>query len=60
MRDAGLLKAVRLVSLVALVVGALLAVMMVLTESEPGALPLALIVVGAVGYGLSRLRTRGG
>jgi lipoprotein signal peptidase len=41
------------------VVGALLAAMMIYTESEPGALPLALIVAGGIGYVIARLKLRG-
>lgn len=38
--------------------GAVLAVAVAYTEGEPGALPLGLMLVGAIGYGLAR-RGRG-
>ena len=40
------------------VIGVVLLVMMVLIESEPGALALALIVVAAAGYISGRMRER--
>ncbi len=46
MRDSGTLKTAKLASVVVLILGTLLAAMMILTESEPGAIPLALILLG--------------
>ena len=40
------------------VLGLLLMALMVHTESEPGAIPLALILVGAGGYAVTRVRSR--
>lgn len=41
-----------------LAVGLALLAMMVLTEGEPGALPLALTLIGVVGYAVTRLRLK--
>ena len=41
-----------------LAIGVGLVAMMVTTEGEPGALPLGLVLVGAVGLGLSLRRKR--
>jgi len=38
--------------------GVALLVMMITTEGELGALPLALILLGVLGYGVSWMRTR--
>ena len=59
MRDAGTLKTVKRISVAVLIIGALLAAMMIYTESEPGALPLALILAGGIGYVTTRLKLRG-
>ena len=40
------------------VIGLALLVMMVTTEGEPGALPLGLTLIGAVGYITGRMRER--
>lgn len=39
-------------------IGLVLLVLMVTTEGEPGALPLALLLVGTVGYATGRWRER--
>lgn len=39
-------------------VGLILLVMMIAVESEPGAIPLALLVISAVGYTTGRMRGR--
>ena len=39
-------------------IGLALLVMMVTTEGEPGALPLGLILIGAIGYVTGRMRER--
>ena len=39
-------------------IGLVLLVMMVTVESEPGALPLALLLIAAVGYVTGRMRER--
>jgi lipoprotein signal peptidase len=59
MRDTRTLSTVKLVCGIVSIIGALLAAMMIYTESEPGALPLALIVLGGIGYVIARLRLRG-
>lgn len=41
-----------------LFVGLALMTMMIVVESEPGALPLALVLIGGVGYGTLRWRGR--
>ena len=38
--------------------GLVLVVMMITTEGEPGALPLGLILIGAVGYATGRMREK--
>ncbi len=38
--------------------GMALVVMMVVTEGEPGALPLGLVLLGAIGYGTGWMRGR--
>ena len=48
----------KIVSLFVLGLGVLLAGMMIYTESEPGALPLALILAGAIGYGVTAWKSR--
>jgi drug/metabolite transporter (DMT)-like permease len=45
----------KVLSLAVLVVGVLLTGMMVATESEPGAIPLALVLLGAMGYAIAML-----
>jgi len=40
------------------VIGLALLVMMITTEGEPGALPLGLILIGAIGYVTGRMRER--
>ena len=59
MRGMGTLKTVKLVSGIVLIIGVLLAAVMMSTESEPGALPLALILLGGIGYVTARLKSRG-
>ncbi len=39
-------------------VGLALLVMMILVEDEPGAIPLALLLIGAVGYAYCKARER--
>jgi preprotein translocase subunit Sss1 len=39
-------------------IGLALVVMMIATEGEPGALPLGLILIGAVGYVTGRMREK--
>jgi preprotein translocase subunit Sss1 len=39
-------------------IGLVLVVMMITTEGEPGALPLGLILIGAVGYVAGRMREK--
>ena len=39
-------------------IGLALLVMMITTEGEPGALPLGLILIGAIGYVTGRMRER--
>ena len=51
-------KTQKLVSLVIGAVGLLLLVMMITVESEPGAIPLALLLIAAVGYITGRMRDR--
>ena len=48
----------RYISLGILVVGLALMTMMIIVESEPGALPLAMVLIGGVGYGVARWRGR--
>jgi uncharacterized membrane protein len=48
----------KVLSLAILAVGVLLTGMMVRTESEPGAIPLALVLLGAIGYGVAMLQAR--
>lgn len=45
-------------SLIVAAIGLALVAMMVITEGEPGALPLGLVLLGAIGYGSARLRGR--
>lgn len=58
MRTTEKLKAQRVLSLLVLVVGLLLMIMMITTESEPGAIPLLLVALGAGGYLVTRARAR--
>jgi len=51
-------KVQKTVSAVIGVIGLALLVMMITTEGEPGALPLGLILIGAIGYGTGRMRER--
>ncbi len=46
------------ISTVVLVIGVALVAMMVVTEGEPGALPLALVLLGLVGVTVARVRSR--
>ena len=48
----------RNVSALIAAIGLVLAVMMITTEGEPGALPLGLILIGAVGYVTGRMREK--
>ena len=48
----------KVLSLAILVAGVLLTGMMVGTESEPGAIPLSLVLLGAMGYGIAMLKGR--
>lgn len=45
-------------SLAVAALGLALLAMMVATEGEPGALPLGLVLLGAIGYGGARWRAR--
>lgn len=51
-------KTLKTVSLVVAALGLALVVIMVTTEGEPGALPLGLVVLGAIGHGAARWRAR--
>ena len=51
-------KVQKTVSAVIGVIGLALLVMMITTEGEPGALPLGLILIGAIGYVTGRMRER--
>ena len=48
----------RNVSALIAAIGLVLVVMMITTEGEPGALPLGLILIGAVGYVTGRMREK--
>jgi hypothetical protein len=56
MRDTRMLSRVKIVFGIVSVIGALLAAMMIYAEGEPGALPLALVLLGVVGYVIARLK----
>ena len=51
-------KAQKTVSAVIGAIGLALLVMMITTEGEPGAIPLALILLSAIGYVTGRMRER--
>ena len=51
-------KVQKTVSTVIGAIGLALLVMMITTEGEMGALPLGLVLIGAVGYGTGRLREK--
>lgn len=51
-------KTLKTASLVVAALGLALLAMMVTTEGEPGALPLGLVLLGAIGYGATRRRAR--
>lgn len=51
-------KAQRTLSTWIAAIGLALVVMMITTEGEPGALPLGLLLLGAIGYVTGRLRER--
>ena len=51
-------KVQKTVSAVLGAIGLALLVMMITTEGEPGALPLGLILIGAIGYITGRMRER--
>ena len=51
-------KTQKIASLAVAALGLALLVMMVATEDEPGALPLGLVLLGAIGYGGARWRAR--
>ena len=51
-------KTQKIASLAVAALGLVLLVMMVATEGEPGALPLGLVLLGAIGYGGARWRDR--
>ncbi|HEX2203181.1 MAG TPA: hypothetical protein VHG91_07775 [Longimicrobium sp.] len=58
-RDAGRrLKVHRLLSVLTIVTGVVLMIFMISTESEPGAIPLLLIVLGTGWYFVTRARIR--
>lgn len=48
--------ALRVVSFIVLVIGLGLLAMMVVVEGEPGALPLALVLLGSIGLAFTRRR----
>lgn len=52
------LKIVKALCVAIFLLGAALVAFMVYTESEPGALPLALVLVGAIGYCWAWVRAR--
>ena len=51
-------KVQRAVSAVIAAIGVALVVMMITTEGEMGALPLGLVLIGAVGYVTGRMREK--
>jgi hypothetical protein len=59
MHRSGTLKAQKVLSLAVLAAGVLLTGMMIHAESEPGAIPLMLVLLGAAGYVAALLRARG-
>jgi hypothetical protein len=46
------------IALLILAIGLALMTMMIVIESEPGALPLLLVLLGSVGYLVARIRGR--
>jgi hypothetical protein len=58
MADTGTLKTWKAISLALIAAGGLLVAFMVVTEGEPGALPLGLVLVGTAGYAVARVRMR--
>ena len=56
--NAGKLKVHRMLSILTLVVGVMLMAYMILVESEPGAIPLLLVVLGTGWYFITRVRSR--
>lgn len=52
------LKLQKIISIIIFVIGAMLMIYMIIVESEPGAIPLLLIVVGTGWYFISRSRTK--
>lgn len=56
--DTGKLKVQSRIALTILVIGVALMIFMITTESEPGALPLLLVLVGTGWYLLTRRRMR--
>ena len=51
-------KTLKTASLAVAALGLALLVMMVTTEGEPGALPLAMVLLGTMGYGAAKWRSR--
>ncbi|MDP3446292.1 MAG: hypothetical protein Q8T08_25825 [Ignavibacteria bacterium] len=56
--DSNKLKMHRIISLIIIVIGILLMMMKIFEDSEPGAIPLLLIIVGAGWYLKTRARIR--
>jgi uncharacterized membrane protein len=52
------LKIQSLLSTLMMIVGILLMLLKIYVDSEPGALPLLFIIVGAVGYAITRVQLR--
>jgi c-di-AMP phosphodiesterase-like protein len=56
--DSNKLKMHRIISLIIIIIGILLMMMKIFEDSEPGAIPLLLIIVGAGWYLKTRARIR--
>jgi len=54
------LKTQLLVSLIITTIGILLMIFMIISESEPGAIPLLIIIFGAGWYFITKLKIRSG
>lgn len=55
-KENNLRKALRFSSLAIVTIGVLLMIMQIVYDSEPGAIPLGLILMGAIVYGVVRFR----
>lgn len=51
-------KTLKAIALVVAATGVALVALMVTTEGEPGALPLAMVLLGTMGYGAAKWRSR--